>query len=387
MERFHRVLVNRTYHHLSRVRIVTALVAIGLFYGPVPRLLAVEASFAVLTYTNGQDASDFVTPHAISADGTVIVGQRDLEEAFRWTASDGIIGMGSISDFNGDTASSANGVSGNGRIIVGESSATSRPSVAFRWTAETGMVALKPVRRNRSFLRANAISGDGSVIVGDGLVVRKGVSILNAFRGKWSQPAVSLGQLRGGTQGSSGLGVSSNGSVIVGHSDSRNSTNYNEEAFCRTTRAGMIGLGDLLGGPFASLGRAVSADGTVVVGESWSEIGWHAYRWTRTTGMVALGQVHSNDVSIAESVSADGSRIVGTASYYDDTIQDERFVAFIWDAEHGMRDLNAVLQEDYGLDLQGLALTDATAISADGTTVAGRTEGNSGYYGWVAHIP
>ena len=78
-------------------------------------------------------------------------------------------------------------------------------------------------------------------------------------------------------------------------------------------------LGDLPGGSFSSEARAVSADGTVVVGRG---------------------------------ATASGNR------------------AFVWDAANGMRSLQTVLA-DAGVDLTGWQLIDATAISADGTTVVG----------------
>ena len=44
---------------------------------------------------------------------------------------------------------------------------------------------------------------------------------------------------------------------------------------------------------------------------------------------------------------------------------------FIWDEARGMRELADVLQLDYGIDLAGWSLEEATAISDDGSTVIG----------------
>ena len=45
--------------------------------------------------------------------------------------------------------------------------------------------------------------------------------------------------------------------------------------------------------------------------------------------------------------------------------------AFIWDAIHGTRDLQSVLESDYGLDLTGWQLREATGISDNGLTIVG----------------
>ena len=69
-------------------------------------------------------------------------------------------------------------------------------------------------------------------------------------------------------------------------------------------------------------------------------------------------------------VSGDGSVIVGWADVGGLPEQ-----AFIWDAEHGMRGLKDVLQGQYGLDLAGWNLFEATGISDDGQTIVGYGSG------------
>ncbi|MFG6094761.1 hypothetical protein SPB21_05900 [Leptothoe sp. ISB3NOV94-8A] len=53
--------------------------------------------------------------------------------------------------------------------------------------------------------------------------------------------------------------------------------------------------------------------------------------------------------------------------------------AFIWDAVNGMRSLQAVFTDEFGLDLTGWKLGAATGISDDGLTIVGtgiNPEGN-----------
>jgi len=62
--------------------------------------------------------------------------------------------------------------------------------------------------------------------------------------------------------------------------------------------------------------------------------------------------------------------------------------AFIWDAENGMRNLRLALEDDFGLDLGGLTLARAEAVSGDGSTIVGYGYNPSGETeGWIAHIP
>src|SRR5438874_505657 len=64
-------------------------------------------------------------PNAVSADGSVIVGNRpgtDGISAFRWSATTGLEGLPTLF---GGPFSSANGVSADGSVIVGEDDSSS----------------------------------------------------------------------------------------------------------------------------------------------------------------------------------------------------------------------------------------------------------------------
>jgi uncharacterized membrane protein len=135
----------------------------------------------------------------------------------------------------------------------------------------------------------------------------------------------------------------------------------------------MVGIGDASA---ASQACDVSNDGTTIVG--WrGGTNTEAFVWTQTSGMTGLGGLPSQAGSAALAVSGDGSVIVGeTGSAGGNN------AAFIWDAQHGMRDLRHVLINEYGLDLDGWVLLRAADISADGRTIVG--SGNLG--SWIAHI-
>ena len=134
----------------------------------------------------------------------------------------------------------------------------------------------------------------------------------------------------------------------------------------------MVGLGQLPGGSL-SFARAVSAGGTTIVGEGVNARGnYEAFAWRQSTGMVGLGFLPGASIpdSIASSVSADGSTVVGSSACITPAgIQNPQ--AFVWTAAAGMRGLGY---------LPGASNPHSYAqgISADGSTVVGAGGGAQG---------
>ena len=63
-------------------------------------------------------------------------------------------------------------------------------------------------------------------------------------------------------------------------------------------------------------------------------------------------------------------------------------VALIWDADHGLRMLDAALLADYQTPVVGWKLTEATAISDDGHTIVGHgTNAQGQTEAWTARLP
>jgi probable HAF family extracellular repeat protein len=234
--------------------------------------------------------------------------------------------------FGGSQQSSATGVSADGTVVVGwVNSLPPFPggnAQAFRWTEATGMVGLGFIPTvGDDFSEARGVSGDGSVVVGNS----------NEFAFRWTQATgmEPLPGLGGNSNVDRARGVSADGTVIVGSSDSPSSVV--EEAFRWTQSTGTVGLGDLPGSLYSSGAEAVSADGSVIVGSSSS----------------------------------------GTSS------------AFIWDADHGMRNLQDLLVNSYGLasSLTGWTLSSATAVSGDGRIIAGHGVNPNGQReAWIASL-
>ncbi|MCK6555118.1 hypothetical protein L6Q96_11160 [Candidatus Binatia bacterium] len=119
----------------------------------------------------------------------------------------------------------------------------------------------------------------------------------------------------------------------------------------------------------ANLGNAVSHDGRVEVGGSESAGGMQAFRWTAGGDLQALGFLPGyTDSSEATAVSADGSVVAGAS-----TAASGESRAFIWTAETGMQPLGEL--PDF------IVCSQALAMSVGGTVVVGTGEGVDPNYG------
>ncbi len=126
-----------------------------------------------LGYLSGDNIS---AAYGANADGSVVVGMSAAQaignllpsviHAFRWTASTGMVNLGTLS---GDSGAIATAVSADGSVVVGQSSGTSQGSRAILWTAKTGMQAVAGLLNISAPLTiATGISGNGSVVIGSG---------------------------------------------------------------------------------------------------------------------------------------------------------------------------------------------------------------------------
>ena len=315
------------------------------------------ATVTLLGYLPDDNSS---SAYGISGDGQVVVGISALQpyvgggsyRAFRWTVVSGMVGLGHLP---GDNYARAFAVSSDGLVVVGSSDRYFLSTgQAFRWTAGSGMVGLGylPGHTNSS---AAAVSGDGSVVVGtSGWQPWSGEPYpvtapgsYQAFRWTTGSGMVGLGYLPGGTN-SIASGVSADGSIVVGTSSSA----FSNQAFRWTAGSGMVGLG-YLPGYTNSIATGVSADGSVIVGTCFSVSSNEAFRWTAASGMVGLGYLPGLQSSSANAANADGSVVVGESSY----------ASFRWTA---------------GFGIEALPIEGSRGVSADGNTIAGRSEQENG---------
>jgi probable HAF family extracellular repeat protein len=320
----------------------------------VPWAPVLAASFTPLGDLPGGDFSS--TGYDVSSDGRVVVGQGSSasgSQAFVWDLATGMVGIGS--------ESIASGISAAGDVVVGTTTTLGGPS-AFRWTSVGGLELIPG-----AYL-GSGISADGSTVVG---TRRTAAGSDEAFRWTTESGIEGLGVLSaavspwsGAPSYSYGLAVSGNGSVVVGDSRSSVAT----EAFRWTAADGMVGLGYLPGGTSPSGAVGVSDDGAVVVGDSRNSSGFiEAFRWSVESGMVGLGDLPGGEVSSeAFDVSADGNVIVGRS------VTENGHEAFVWTTSGGMQRLFDVLVSNGATGLDGWTLVFALGLSADGQWVVGK---------------
>ncbi|MBX7072814.1 MAG: hypothetical protein K1X71_06660 [Pirellulales bacterium] len=302
----------------------------------------------------------------VSADGSVIVGGETYTipmpgtRPFIWTSSTGMFTPQTTAPLTGTGVYTA--VSADGNSAVGYDGAflhsaaeTARP---VRWSRLNGTEAIA-TDLNISQGAAFAISANGS---------RAFVDVIPFFGGMphpylWSESQGSVSiepspEVHAGRLGP--FDMSADGTRVV-TTDLLDGT-YG--AIMWTEGAGFTSLG------FDNPTR-ITPDGSIVVG--WdSQVGSPplAVRWTESSGIEPLGVAPGHTGSIAKGVSADAQRIVGngTANFVDPS--DE---CFIWDPLNGIRDLNQVLTQHYGLadQLAGWSGKWVNALSDDGRTIVG----------------
>jgi hypothetical protein len=202
----------------------------------------------------------------------------------------------------------------------------------------------------------------------------------------------SLGALNGQTSTSSAFAANRDGSVVVGEASNNDVGGIHAFRWVQTpgTHTGVMqDLGSL---QLQSFATAVSADGAVVVGGS--TLGFaiqapprvvfvtrnHAFRWTQAGGMTDLGLLpgHTSLAStMATGVSGNGEIVVGIADPGGGAFRHSfgngyglESQAFRWTSATGMRSLDDLLQAS-GVDMTGVRLLAAHAISEDGRMIVG----------------
>lgn len=309
--------------------------------------VAAEPSFTPLPDLPGGETNTSVT--ALSYDGRVAVGGSGSNlnpladplsvYPYRWARDTGIVALSEWPGF-------ANDVSADGSVVVGRYSLANppRPRVAFRWTEATGPVSLEDLTQSAGSF-AYGVSANGMIVAGE--------SAGQAVRWTADGQVMDLGAAT-----TLPVWLSSDGSIASG----TRATGLNPDAFRWTAAEGVVLLGQLPGAEDSTV-RDMTPDGRVIVGNS----GVRGYRWTPEAGMTEFPFA-------PRALSDDGGIIVGISS--------------IWTEATGAVQIQPFLT-GLGLDLTGWTLTSVTAISGDGTTIAGQgippDPAMSG--AWIATIP
>jgi uncharacterized membrane protein len=133
----------------------------------------------------------------------------------------------------------------------------------------------------------------------------------------------------------------------------------------------------------AALG--VSPDGSVIVGSALTGpvSQTTAFVWTEASGFTLLSGTFDALQALGGYEVSNAGVVVGTGTLNGQP------VGFVWDAVNGVRELESLLESQYGLDLQGTRPFSAFGISADGTTIVGTAYGTTPgeQFGFVAALP
>jgi probable HAF family extracellular repeat protein len=169
----------------------------------------------------------------------------------------------------------------------------------------------------------------------------------------------ALGDLSGGSFSSTAFGVSDDGSTVVGYG----TTSSGQQAIRWTKSTGMVSLGNTSGSTFkGNQAWGISADGSTIIGYGGLDSSWsttQAFRWTSSGGMVTIPFISGTSTGNVGGVSSDGSVIVGASGTQ----------AFRWTASGGTVGLGY---------LSGKTMSGAYVVSADGSVVVG-TSYNTSY--------
>ncbi len=199
-----------------------------------------------------------ITPDARIAVGASQQPNAGIDAAM-WSRATGLVNLGDLP--GGVELARASAVSADGNVIVGTGSSDNGGfNVGFRWTQQTGMIALPGVGRTAAL----DISGDGDVIVGQ----------QNGHAARWTQATgwVDLGTFGIGRGLYWASGTNRDGSIIVGIAN-YSGLEGTGEAFIWDAQNGIRSLSGYLAGRGVSTGDLppywamdISADGNVIVG-------------------------------------------------------------------------------------------------------------------------
>jgi probable HAF family extracellular repeat protein len=302
--------------------------------------------------------------NGISADGRVVVGfsnSPDGYRAFRWTAAGGMQNLGAFVNPGSYTSSEAHAANADGSVVVGTSirpDSLNENGSPFRWTAAGGLEFLGSMGGTAGGW-AYAITPDGSVIAGS-----MSATIMDYAAFRWLSPGPPAplagvpGQVSASAHAIAADGRTFAGSISIGSLVNHHGALWGDGGFTVSVLPDLCsqGISSVLG---------MTPDGRTQVGQSCA----HAVKWT-DGGVTSLGTLPNGlpfSIYLATGVSADGNTIVGLGNYDPNSSAGS---AFIWDPINGMRDLNTVAIAA-GINLNGFYMYYARGVSADGKCIVG----------------
>ncbi|MEM9479006.1 MAG: right-handed parallel beta-helix repeat-containing protein [Verrucomicrobiota bacterium] len=299
---------------------------------------------------------EFISPQALSEDGSVVVGRGPNDEAIRW--EDGEITVIS-------PVSTANDISPDGLIVVGSIGETPGRE-GYRWvngaltvlTAPTGPRDVIPL----------AVNQDGTVI-GGRAIFESQLNPQSSVALRWQGVSWSIlpdDFTHGGVDD-----IDNSGAIAVGLV-SQTFLGESEAALWQNGVLSVIGPGGN-GSSQTSRATCISGDGTKVIINIRETLA--SPRDTFQIYTVATETKSDPIPGFATSINTNGTVIVG---------YDEFFDPFIWTQEGGLRDLQEFLANDLNYDLEGWeSFGSSVAVSGNGKfLVGGGIDPESRFVGW-----
>lgn len=293
-------------------------------------------------------------------------------------APDNITDLGTMRNDN-LSFSNAFAISADGSVIVGQASADNLHSQTTvwsgnNWATKTNLGSLKA--DNLSNSRAYGVSGDGSVVVGysshgRGLNEQRRAAVW--FGDGWSSKIDLSTRTPGAIGNSEAMAVSRDGSKIVGYMR-RPGHDYHATVWSGNNWTTVTDLGTLAtDNSKLSYARGISSDGSVVVGEyiddngTFRAITWSGSNWADKKDLGTLRHDNSGQ-SLGRAVSGDGSVIGGWAD--DDK---GYYRAAIWYGKNwaNKKDLGTLTADNSGR-------SEVNGLSADGSIAVGSAENDNG---------
>ena len=288
-------------------------------------------------------------------------------------AAPGITDLGALTANGGSTA---NDVSRDGSVVVGNSSGLigQRATVwsGSNWANKTDLGTLKADNSGKSL--AWAVSHDGSVVVGESDDDSGALERAAVWSGSGWTAKTDLGTLKSDNSGwAAAYAVSSDGSVVAGRAENDDgktrATIWSGSGWGTKTDLGTL-KSDNSGTSFAN---AVSSDGSVIAG--WAEnddrtpraIVWSGNGWTTKTDLGTLKRDNSGE-SRAWAVSSDGLMVAGQA---DNDNGERRATVWSGSGWGTKTDLGTLKTDNSGWSW-------VEGISADGNFAVGESESENG---------
>lgn len=311
-----------------------------------------------------------IYPLDMSADGSVIVGNDASFDALRWTQATGNVPLGRGTS-SLDIGAGSPDISDDGtRISATITTDDGLHATQGVWTEGIGWEALMPPPPADGGLLDNAygsawgLSGDGNHVVG--LYWRPGNAATGLAHASFSEMDGSITDLGSSMKDSRANHANYDGSVVVGW-DTAHTFGY----WSPTVWEDGV-LTHLNTNEGWAMATHVTPDGNIIGGYTYNETWlrgeatvWHrnGNNWDETILGVVPGTVNTAAV---RSMTPDGSIIVGYNEYNNAAVS-----GFIWTAESGMEDIVDWLTDRGVVIPSFLYILDVTAISADGTIIAG----------------